>query len=163
MCILLGQSRFLGTHLPSWVWFRVWFTPWKFVFDITSIGQRLSPWPCNSVEVEMKFHLECKLHFPCAQLMLRQTHFTNVPESIEAKYWVSWLSFDIKQAWRWAIKTALNSSFCGVTADSKSMWPHGKKVYFRGVGLVALGLAIGLSWVRVMWLKGVVGGYAAGT
>ena len=41
------------------------------VFDVTSTGQRWSPWPCNSVEVEMKFHLECEFHFPSAQLMLR--------------------------------------------------------------------------------------------
>ena len=46
---------------------------------------------------------------------------------IEAKYWVSCLSFDVWRAWIRAIKTALNSSFCAVTADSKSRWPHGKK------------------------------------
>ena len=28
------------------------------------IGQCSSPWPCNSVKLEMKFHLECKLNFP---------------------------------------------------------------------------------------------------
>ena len=39
----------------------------------------------RSVEAEIKFHLKCKLHFPCAQLMLRQMHLTNVSESIEAK------------------------------------------------------------------------------
>ena len=37
----------------------------KYVFDVTSGGQR------NSVKVEAKFHLECKLRFPCAQFMLR--------------------------------------------------------------------------------------------
>ena len=58
----------------------------KYVFDVTSIGQRSSPWTCNSVKVEMKFHLECKLHFPSAQFMLRQLHLTNLSESIEAKY-----------------------------------------------------------------------------
>ena len=61
-------------------------TPRKYVFDVTSIGQRSSLSTCNSVKVEMKFHLECKLHFPSAQLMLRQMHSTNVSESIEAKY-----------------------------------------------------------------------------
>ena len=30
------------------------------------------------VKVEIKFHLECKLHFPSAQLMLRQMHLRNV-------------------------------------------------------------------------------------
>ena len=32
-------------------------TPWKYVFDITSIGQRSSPWTWNSVKVELKCHL----------------------------------------------------------------------------------------------------------
>ena len=53
--------------------------------DVTSVGQRSSPWTCNSVKVEVTFHLECKLHFPSAQLMLRQMHLTKVCESIEAK------------------------------------------------------------------------------
>ena len=65
------------------------------IFDVTSVGQRLTPWTCNSVKVEIKFHLECELHCPCAQLMLRQMHLTNASESIEAKYWVSWLGFDV--------------------------------------------------------------------
>ena len=65
-------------------------TPRKYVFDVTSIGQRSSPWTRNSVKVEIKFRLECKLHFPGAQLMLWQMHLTKVFESIEAKYWVSW-------------------------------------------------------------------------
>ena len=47
-------------------------TPRKYEVDVTSIGQRSSPWTCNSVKVEIKFHLECKLHFPSAQLMLRK-------------------------------------------------------------------------------------------
>ena len=66
-------------------------TPRKYAFYVISIGQRSSPWPCNAVKVEMKFHLECKLHFPCAQLMLWQMHWTNLSASIEYKYWVSWL------------------------------------------------------------------------
>ena len=28
----------------------------------------------NSVKVEIKFHPECKLRFPCADVMLRQMH-----------------------------------------------------------------------------------------
>ena len=67
-------------------------TPRKYVLDVTSVGQRSSPWTCSSVKIEMKFHLECKLHFPSAILMLRQMLLTNVFESIEATYWVSWLS-----------------------------------------------------------------------
>ena len=50
-----------------------------------------------SVKVEIKFHLECKLHFPGAELRLRQMHLTNLSESIEAKYCVSWLSFDVSK------------------------------------------------------------------
>ena len=38
------------------------------VFDVTSIGQRSSPWTCNSVKVELTFHLECKLRSSCEQL-----------------------------------------------------------------------------------------------
>ena len=67
----------------------------KYVLYVTSIGQRSSPCTCNSVKVEMKSHLECKLHFPSAQPMLRQMNLTNVSEGIVANYWVSWLSFDI--------------------------------------------------------------------
>ena len=44
-----------------------------------------------------KFHLECKVHFLSAQLVLRQVHLRTVSESIEAKYWVSWLSFDVNE------------------------------------------------------------------
>ena len=114
-------------------------TPRKYVFDVTSVGQRSSPWTCKLTESRYKFHLECKLHFPSAQLMLRQIHLTNVSESIEATYWVSWLRFDVRRAWIRAIKTALNSSFWSVTADSESGWPHGRKAYFRGVGYVWVG------------------------
>ena len=39
--------------------------PRKYIIDVTSVGQRSSPWPlCNSVKVETKFYLECKLCFP---------------------------------------------------------------------------------------------------
>ena len=57
-----------------------------YVFGVTSIGQRSSSWTCSSVKVETKFHPECKLHFPCAQLMLRKIHLTSVSESMEAKH-----------------------------------------------------------------------------
>ena len=61
-------------------------TPRKYAFDVTSVGKGSSPRTGNSVKVEIKFHLECKLHFPSAQLMLRQMHLTKVFESIETKY-----------------------------------------------------------------------------
>ena len=77
-------------------------TPRKYVFYVTSVGQRSSPWPCNSVKVELN-HLECKLNFPSAQLMLRQMHLMKVFERIEAKYRVFWLRF-----WR---LTSVNTSY----------------------------------------------------
>ena len=95
-----------------------WSTPWKHVFDVTSIVQRSSPWTCYSVKVEMKFRLECKLHFPCATNALNETIWFLALTSVNT----------IK------IKSALKSSSYAVTADSKSRWPHGKKVFFRGVG-----------------------------
>ena len=49
---------------------------------------------CNSVKVKLKFHLDCKLHFPRARLTVATNALKNVSGSIEAKYWVSWLSFD---------------------------------------------------------------------
>ena len=45
-----------------------------YVFEVTSVGQRSSPWTCKLTESQYKFHLECKLHLPSAQLMLRQIH-----------------------------------------------------------------------------------------
>ena len=105
-------------------------TPRKYVFDVTSVCQRSSPWTCNSVKVEIKFHLDCKLHFPSAQLMLRQLYLTKVFESIEAKYWVSGLSFDVNEREHELSKLTLYSSLFAVTADSKSKWPEGKKRVF---------------------------------
>ena len=37
------------------------------------------------------FHLECKLRFPWAQIMLRRMHLTKLSVSNEVRYWVSWL------------------------------------------------------------------------
>ena len=62
--------------------------PRKYVSDVTSVGQRSSPWPCNSmkensfllfffaflVNVDIKCHLRCNVRFPYAQRMLRQMH-----------------------------------------------------------------------------------------
>ena len=53
-------------------------TPRKYVFDVTSVGQRSSPWTCNSVKIEIKIRPKCKLQFPSVQLMLRQMHLTTV-------------------------------------------------------------------------------------
>ena len=61
-------------------------TPRKYVFDVTSAGQRnyvldvtstgqpSSPWTCNLSESRDRFHVECKLHFPRVQPMLRKMH-----------------------------------------------------------------------------------------
>ena len=38
-------------------WYSVYQTLWKYVFDITSLGQHPSPWSCNSVKVKIKFNL----------------------------------------------------------------------------------------------------------
>ena len=69
------------------------------VFDATSVDQRLLPCPRNSVEVEIKFHLECKLRYPGAQPMLRQMH--NEPIWKHRGYVLSLL------AKFWRLKTAL--------------------------------------------------------
>ena len=55
----------------------------EIVFYVTSVGQRSSPWTCNSVKVKVKFQVKCKLHFPSAQVMLRQMHLTDASESID--------------------------------------------------------------------------------
>ena len=36
-------------------------SPRKYVLNVTSLGERSSPWTCNSMKDEIKFHLECKL------------------------------------------------------------------------------------------------------
>ena len=49
----------------------------KYVFDATSVGQRSSPWPCKLSERDnVKFCLECKFRFLCAQFIMRQMHWT---------------------------------------------------------------------------------------
>ena len=93
------------------------------VFNVTSVGQRSSPWTCHSVKVEIKFRLECKLHFPRTRIMLRQTHLANVSQSIEAKYW---LSFFVKF---WRLISA-NTSYCNrwlkieATSRQTSVFPR---------------------------------------
>ena len=69
-------------------------TPRQYVYDVTSTGQRLSPWPCNSVKVERKLQSSLCTTYVATNLC--------------------------------SMKTALNSSFCAVTADQKSRRPGGK-------------------------------------
>ena len=78
---------------PSRVWL-ILVTPRNYVFDVTSLGQRSSPWTCNSVKAEITFHLEYKLPFPSAELMLRphgkKTQFRRVdPGTIDSGQTVS--------------------------------------------------------------------------
>ena len=66
ICLMDKSSRFplelfeCGAQVNGSFWQRAWHR----VFDVTSVGQRSSPWPWNLVKVEIKFHLECKLCFP---------------------------------------------------------------------------------------------------
>ena len=118
----------------------------KYVFDLTSIGQRSLPWPSNSVEVEMKFHIKSMHHFPSAQLMLQQMHLTNVDLkvsmlSIEFLGWV--LTFN--KCEDKLSKLPLNLSFCAVTANSQSRWPHGKKAYVHSVFFLCPPLKVKLT------------------
>ena len=95
-------------------------------------GQRLSPWPCKlsdgrgniSPRVQAPFFLCTTYVMPNA---------LNLSVSINAKNCVSWLSFDVYERENELSKLSLNSSFCAVTADSKSRWAQGRKAYFRGV------------------------------
>ena len=113
---------------------------------VTSVGQHVSP----------LLPLKYKLRFPFAQFKLRLMHWTNLSVSIEAENWVSWPSPDVQRTWRRAIETAFNSSFCAVTAVSKSRWPHG------GKEMRHLSACIIVFWVTITtlshscWLCGVL-------
>ena len=94
------QSSYLewasGLVLLNTNWNQVSRTPHKIILYMTSL--QLVSVCChtvhvNSVNVEIKFHFECKHCFPCVQFMLWQMHWNNLLSvSIEAKHWASWLS-----------------------------------------------------------------------
>ena len=86
----------------------------KVWIDVTSDGQRSSPWPCK---LEITFRIDHKLHFLGAQFRLGRTHWTNLSVTIEAKYRASWIILD----------ELFECVSCVITADSKSRWPHGRK------------------------------------
>ena len=73
-----GNVRFLtlpGLPCPEMrqlrlVEYREWKTRRKYVFDVTSVGLRSSPWTRNSVKVEISFTARTSIHFPSAQFML---------------------------------------------------------------------------------------------
>ena len=69
----------------------------------------------------------------CTNLMLRRMHLTNLSENIEAKHWVSWLLFDVQQAWIWAMKSALELIILCSNRWLKIKVTARKKAYFRGV------------------------------
>ena len=67
------------------------------------------------MNVEIKFHLERKFCFPCAQFMLRKCiGITNLSVSVEAEYWV--LTFNERddksyQNWPW-VHTFVTQNWC---------------------------------------------------
>ena len=79
-----------------------------------------------------KVQLECKARFSCAQLMLRQMHrIYPYVSRLSIRFLGHVLTFNKREYELW--KLYLNLSFCAITADSKSRWPHVRKEYFRGV------------------------------
>ena len=61
----------------------------------SAVGQRSSPWPCKLGQSRDKISCQVQAPFPCAQLVLRQMHWTWLSGSMDAKYWFSWLSLDV--------------------------------------------------------------------
>ena len=57
-------------------------TPRKYVFDVTSVGQRSSPWP--AMQLGEISSVKCKFCF-LVGLMLRQMHWPYLSVSVEAK------------------------------------------------------------------------------
>ena len=107
---------------------ELFWTPRKYyVFDVTSFGQRWLPWTCNSVKIEIKFHLECKLYIPCAQLVLRlpmrdRTYLKVSRLSIE-----SWLM----KLWRSNMSPIRQPTFYKSAIDGISPNPALKAIHFR--------------------------------
>ena len=46
---ILKNTGHAAIDLERWIKSKV--SPRKYVFDVTSVGQLSSPWPCNSVKV----------------------------------------------------------------------------------------------------------------
>ena len=117
------------------MWLAFFKTTLAYLFDVTSIGQRLLPWTRNSVKVKIRFHLKCK-------------HTANVATNAFKK--CIWKY----QGYRYCILTCehrlwelpLNLSFCAVTADSKLRWPCSKKSVFPWcLPTPPMGLGFGLA------------------
>ena len=108
-------------------------TPRKDVHDVTSAGQRASPWQRNSVKVEMDCYVECKLRFSCAQFRLWQMHWTNLLVCIEAEFLCQVLTFEalIKQGWESLLQHAIkrNLGF----SNSLEVWKS-RRAYASGRG-----------------------------
>ena len=91
-----------------------------------------------------KFHLECKLQFPSAQLMLRQTYLKVARLSTE---FLATLTFNRREYE--LRKLPLNSSLCAVTPDSKSRWTHCKKLK-KAISAVLSNPSFG-EWGSIIW------------
>ena len=76
----------------------------------------------------------------CSPYVAKNAFNERIWNRVEAKYWVSWPSFHVQQAWVRAMKTALESSFCAVTADSLTRRPNGReRICFHDVCITAMG------------------------
>ena len=119
-----------ATHWVSWLSFDVW-QAW-----IRAIRTALKLCSNRWLKIEVTARQKSALsrcgraaHLLHVGLVER---LTNVSESIEARYWVSWLSFDVQQAWIRSMKTALEFVIlCGnrwpkieVTARQMNAFPR---------------------------------------
>ena len=73
----------------------VCWTPQKYVFDVTSVGQSSWRWPSNSGESRDNISSRVQASFNFLVRNLCGSSWTNLSVSIEAKYWVYWLSRDV--------------------------------------------------------------------
>ena len=81
----------------------------------------------NSVKVDRKVHLECKLRFPCVQFMFRQIYRTYLSGNIEARYWVF-----LAKSWRLAnVKSSDQNSASCVRTGSCPLWRGGRRFLFN--------------------------------
>ena len=104
---------FLNNQIITWFFFLS--AHW--LFFLCSFLQALVPPQMQTLSSESSTFLVHKW-------MSRQMHWTNVPVSNKAKYWVSWLGLDVYATWRRAMTTAFNSSLCAIPAEPNSRVPH---------------------------------------
>ena len=150
LCLRLGKVS-SSIHLQ---WYILWtlrtrrrrimilLAPRKDVFDVTSVGRRLSPWPkCwvswPSLTLSQAFEGKCVsevvrigsiIVFHLSKLW-RTKFFILCDGIFLARLNLKLFKLCEDELW----KLRLNLSLCAVTADSKSKWPHDRKAYVRGV------------------------------